>query len=547
MQPWLPLPLSALLLGLAPPLAAQGRPHQNACGVLHFVGTTVCPPGFVQPVDWYSGDTHEHIQHCFTPTDDTPLEIYQEMLADQLDLSNALIWGAGFITPDQFKAYVQQFLTGAEDPVTAADPTKILQFGVETSGVSAGNLGHMIGLNITPAEADVFQLQLGCGPYYPAVGWKNDGSGDYSEPVLDLFRQAPKAVTGYAHQSWPVDLYADVFAGGWDWEDPTLPSYVGTDAKCSFGMDLAFPIPKTCGNTHPVLAPFDVALGRIDFLEGFDLLEPTCGGPLEKRYFGMYYKLLNAGQFVALSAGTDADCIDTGCEPRTWVRLEPGEAFTYDAWTQGLKEGRTSVSYGAYQFLEMTVDDVPVGERLNLSGTPTVKVKATYHVDLQDGSTVSDTIEIVQDGAVVASESFGPLGMGSHTFEVDVPVQRSGWIAARTASYGTHTSTVHTFVDKTPVANCADAEYWALYADFLNAQLDVAAATGPGAPGVLRGLLGARDPRLRRPRAPHLRRRPRLRPGASGGRHARGLVLALVLWFPAGDGDRRHTRRRSSL
>jgi hypothetical protein len=339
----------------------------------------------------------------------------------------------------------------------------------------------MIGLNITPAQTNIFQYALGCGPVFPATGWINDGSGDYSKPILDLFRQASGAVTGYAHQSWPVHLYEDSFAGGFDWEDPTLPAYVGSDAKCSFGLDMAFPMPKTCGNTQPVLAPFDVAMGRIDFLEAFEMLNSTCGGLMEKRYFGMYYKLLNAGRHVALSAGTDADCIGLLCEPRVYVLLEDGDAFTYANWTKALKRGRTSLASGPYQFLELKVDGQDPGEELWLQSSGSVHVKATYTVEITDGTTVSDAIEILRNGEVVASESFGPLASGSHTFDVDIPIQCSGWIAARTATYGTHTGAVYTYLNSAPIAICRDAEYWTLYADFLNWNLDVATWAGPDA------------------------------------------------------------------
>jgi hypothetical protein len=437
------------------------------------------------PAGWFSGDTHEHIQLCFGTPDVTAAEIYTEMLAEDLGVSNALVWGAGFIPPSQFLSYVDQFVTGAEDPVTAGDPDKVLQFGIETSGVSCANLGHMIGLNIGPAEANIFQLAMGCTPLWPATGFGNDGSGDYSRPVLDLFRQAPGAVTGYAHQSWPVNLYEDQFVGGFDWEDPTLPAYVGSDAKCSFGQDMAFPVPKTCGNTHPVLAPFDVALGRIDFLEAFEMLNSTCGGVMEKRYFGMYYRLLNAGRFVSLSAGTDADCIGLACPPRVYAQIEEGEPLTYANWTESLAQGRVSLASGPYQFLELKVDGRDPGARIDLvdpgAGSASVHVKATYHVNITDASTVSDAIEIVQDGVVVASLPFGPLGTGSVTLNMDLPVDESGWIAARTASYGTHTGAVLMTVDKKPIANCEDAEYWTLYADFLNWNLDVAAAAGQAA------------------------------------------------------------------
>ncbi len=464
----------------------QGDAIQTVCGVEIALGTP-CPTGQVAvPPGWHSGDTHEHIQQCFNPVDTTTTDIYTEMQATGLDVSSPLIWSAGFITPDQYKTYTANFVTGSEDLTTVGDPTKIIQFGVETSGVNCGNLGHMIGLNIGFNESDIFKFQLGCQPIYPAPGWKNDGSGDYSKPIFDLFKTAPDAVTGYAHQSWPVNLYEPVGVGGFDWEDPLLPAYVGFDAKCSFGQTMAFPLPKTCGNTHPVLAPFDVAMNRCDFLEAFELENATCSGdPVEKRWFGMYYKLLNSGMRLGVTAGSDADCIGLLCPPRAYALLEDGEPFNYDTWTKAVKNGRTSLAVGPYQFLEIDVDGMDPGEQVDLEtpviGSAMVNVTATYHVNITDATQVTDVIEIVQDGVVVASLPFGPISMGTAVFNVDVPVTRSGWIAARTQSYSTHTAAVYTELDRQPVANCADAEYWTLYADFLNYQLDLAALTSQAA------------------------------------------------------------------
>lgn len=482
-----------VLLAAAAPAAAQNPapnpysiPTQNICGVDEALSSAPCPAGMVSvPFGWYSGDTHEHTQLCFGGAV-SPDTVYNELEPKGLNVSSALIWGAGFIGPELFKDEAS-VVDGQEfEPLFPVDK-RILQFGIETSGVSCANLGHMIGLNIGSAQTDIFQFGLGCPPVYPTPGFLHDGSGDYSKPILDLFRQANGAVTGYAHQSWPVNLYEDPFAGGFDWEGPSLPAYVGADAKVSQGHAMAFPVPKTCGNTQPVLAPFDVALGRIDFLEAFELLNPTCGGLMERRYFGMYYKLLNAGQRVALSAGTDADCIGLACEPRVYAMLEPGDTLTYDNWTKALRKGRTSLASGPYQFLDLKVDGESVGAEVDASDGM-VHVDATYYVNITEDAPVTDTIEIVQNGVVVATQAFGPLPLDfqtdpseSFTFSIDVPVERSGWIAARTASYGTHTSATRTLVGGAPIAIAEDAEYWTLYADFLNWNLDVAAGAGAAA------------------------------------------------------------------
>ncbi|MCZ6596268.1 MAG: CehA/McbA family metallohydrolase [Planctomycetota bacterium] len=474
----------AALAALAAPAAtlqATTAPGQGSLCIYHVRSGPPCPPGSIDPPgSWYSGDTHEHVQLCFGP-DVAPSLVLAHMIADDLDVSSPLIWGAGFITPDQYDVYTAQYVDGDEHPITQPLPDLVMQFGVETSGFSVAHLGHLIGLNIGQQEADIFQLGLGCAPIYPTPGWKNDGSGDYNRPIIDLFKQAPQAVIGYAHTTWPIDTHLDVALGGWDWEDPTLPAYVGFDAKCSFGKDMAFPIPKTCANTQPVMGPIDVVTRGVDFLEAFDLENWYCQPELEARWYGMYYKLLSAGLRPSISAGSDADCAGNLCKPRTWVLLKQGEALSYDTWTLNLKRGRVSLSTGGHQFLDLRVAGGPLGSEVDLvtpaTGAASVLVEVNYHVNLTGGSSVSDTIEIVQNGEVVASRAFGPLSVGTVTFLTQVDVKRSGWIAARTKSLGTHTAAAFQILDGKPVAGCAEAEYFTLYCDYLTTHLD--AAAGP--------------------------------------------------------------------
>lgn len=493
--------VSAPLLASFLALTSVGHGLQQAefvpspCGVPIQMGS-VCPSGFVQPpAGWYSGDTHDHIQLCFQAANLTAADIHAAMIATQQDVASALIWSGKFIDPSEFAFYAINNITGQEDPQTVGAP-EILQFGVETSGQSVGNLGHLIGLNLTLTQADVFQLGLGCTPIYPDPGYKNDGSGDYGAPIFDLWRQNPEAVTGYAHHGWPVNKYVDAAGGGFDWEDPVLPSYVGIDAKCSFGQDLAFPAPKSCSNTIPSLAPFDTALGRLDFIESFDVAGTTCVSALEQRWFGMYYKLLSTGQRLSFSAGSDADCISGFCKPRGYVKLQDGDPFTYDSWTQALKAGRVSIARGYHQFIDMTVDGKTVGDELQLALgdiPPQVTVRVTYQV-AAGAPPVSDTIEIIQDGDVVASETFGPLTGGTHIFTTQIPVSRSGWISSRLASYEAHSGSVYTVVNGRPVVSCQEAEYWMLYADFLNWNIDLAAAAGPS---VLEQFVGCSENEIR--------------------------------------------------
>src|SRR5262249_47245992 len=102
------------------------------------------------PPLWHTGDTHAHIQLCSdTPVADlTVSELYQMQKVDELEVTCAQIWGqcAGGL-PDFIANYVP-LVTGVENPVSAADPGSIVQFGVEASKFKASPFGHVHGWGI---------------------------------------------------------------------------------------------------------------------------------------------------------------------------------------------------------------------------------------------------------------------------------------------------------------------------------------------------------------------------------------------------------------
>lgn len=455
------------------------RRAQAACP-----GVTVTPPP-----GWFSGDSHEHVQLCFDPSIKTEEQVRDELLARGENVASMLLWGVR-VSQGQFLQGFSPLITGSEDPSGAGYPTLALQYGIETSGFQCARLGHTIALGIDAARSNFF-LFGGC----PG----NDASGDYAAPVVDFFQTDPDAVIGYAHQSWPVPLFAPA-AVGFSWQSAAVPSWVGADARCLGGKILAFPDPTTT-NIHPTLAVHDLATGRLDFLEAVDLhLDLSLNTVFEDRWYGLYYKLLNAGQRVAITGGTDADCVGTrinACEPRTWVKLPPGTAFSYDAWIQGIKQGRTSVADGAHQFLEVSVAGLDPGDRLYANTTagqpPQVPVTVRYH--LASGATVTDSIEIVQDGDVVRTLPMGQRRGGVFEATVQLPFVQSGWVAARTASGGTHTGAVFVYVDRKPILHCEEAEYFTLYSDYLVWLFDWAASLSD--PSILKAWVGCSEAEIR--------------------------------------------------
>ncbi len=130
-----------------------------------------------------------------------------------------------------------------------------------------------------------------------------------------------------------------------------------------------------------------------------------------------YYRFLNCGFKLPASTGTDWWVYDHN---RVFVQVEG--AFTYDSWLAGLRAGRTFVSNGP--LLEFHVNGKGPGSSITASEMVQVHAKATSRLPF-------DRLQIIQDGEVVAEQTArdGRVAMPS----TEIPVTRSGWIAARVA------------------------------------------------------------------------------------------------------------------
>src|SRR5262249_45580019 len=137
---------------------------------------------------------------------------------------------------------------------------------------------------------------------------------------------------------------------------------------------------------------------------------------------------------------------------RTYVRLEPGEEFDYQAWNRAIRRGRTFVSCGP--LIELEVEGREPGDEIALpKGGGTLNVRATAR-----SAQRFERIEIVVNGLVVARGDVGADGLAAE-LSAAVEVAESSWIAARcygrdklwTTSpidVGAHTSPVWVVVDQ---------------------------------------------------------------------------------------------------
>ena len=167
-------------------------------------------------------------------------------------------------------------------------------------------------------------------------------------------------------------------------------------------------------------------------------LSPWSHWPIEFGYRGgrgfaewmmaTYYRLLNAGVELPLSAGTA-----NGVKPgpvgfeRVYVHRDGG-VIDYDGFIDALRAGRSFSTNGP--MLDFEVDDQPAaGARIALEPDRTyrVRARAQWRSELE-------RLQLVVNGAVVAEQvARPPLGgrAGSLTLEYPLRLAKSSWIAVR--------------------------------------------------------------------------------------------------------------------
>jgi hypothetical protein len=214
--------------------------------------------------------------------------------------------------------------------------------------------------------------------------------------------------------------------------------------------------------------PIEAALGKLDFVESVQF---NCFNG-----FMFWYRLLNCGIRLACTGGSDfpfsADLLapwypNLGLD-RTYAQV--GGEFTYNAWIEGIRGGRTFATNGPMVFL--TVNGQPPGSTLQLPASEDsvlVEARAVCNYGL-------DCLEIVTNGAVV-KHAEGQGGPTEIACAERVRLGESAWFAARTrgrvepAVYGglapwhlhAHTSPTYVLLAGRPIRRTADLTAMADY------------------------------------------------------------------------------------
>jgi hypothetical protein len=231
--------------------------------------------------------------------------------------------------------------------------------------------------------------------------------------------------------------------------------------------------------THEVPGPDGKPVPAVDFLSMVDT-------PYTWE-LNIWYHTLNAGFRTRISGETDFPCIygEKVGLGRSYVQL--GDKLDYDAWCEGIRQGRNYVSDGKSHLMEFKVDKISLGEsgselRLNKPGKVRISAKvAAYLAESAPKSsrklrvdqkpywdverariegTRTVPVEVLVNGYPVAKKELTADGK-LNDLSFDIPIEHSSWVAMRILP-SSHTNPVFIQVDGKPIRASRRSIEWCL-------------------------------------------------------------------------------------
>jgi len=387
-----------------------------------------------EKLGWFSGDHHIHAAGCShyqNPTEGVlPKDMMRQVLGERLNIGAVLTWG-----PDYY--YQKQFFSGRTDnPIST--PDRLLHYDLEVSGFPSSHAGHIILLNLKDQD-------------YP----RTKVIEDWPTWDLPIFRwaKAQGAIVGFAHSGWGLEV------PGKELPNFNIPSFDSIGAN-EYIVDVTQP-------------------DTVDFISSVDT-------PYTWE-LNIWYHTLNVGFRTRISGETDFPCIydDRVGIGRTYAQVDG--PLNYAAWLQAMKAGRSYVSDGKSHLMDFRVNDTAVGVngselRMASAGKVTVTLKAAAYLGEQPdealrgrpldekpfwdverariGASREVPVEIVVNGKAVATQKL--LADGKvRELKFEVPIDRSGWIAARILP-AAHTNPVFAIVGGKPIRASRRSGQWCL-------------------------------------------------------------------------------------
>ena len=382
---------------------------------------------------WYSGDHHIHAAGCShyeSPTEGVrPEDMMRHVLGEALSVASVLNWGPSYY-------HQRQFFEGKDNALST--PSTLIRYDLEISGFPSSHCGHLVLLRLRDQD-------------YPDVRQIEDWPA-WDLPILK-WAKAQGAITGFAHSGNGLQVNSR------DLPNYEMPNFDGIGAQ-EYIVDV----------THDV----------VDFISAADT-------PFVFE-LNIWYHTLNCGYRTRVSGETDFPCItdERVGSGRSYVHLPQG--LTYDAWCDGVREGRSYVSDGFSHLMDFTVNGLEAGTRgseLKLERPGTVRASARVacllpiapvrgsgpgpsplpvwspeHARVAESRDV--TVEVVVNGRPVSTKRVTADGT-LREIALDVAIERSSWIALRILG-SAHTNPIFIVVNNRPVRASRKSAQWCLQA-----------------------------------------------------------------------------------
>lgn len=388
---------------------------------------------------WYSGDHHVHAAGCAhyeSPTAGvTPEDMMRHILGEDLNVGCVLSWGPCWY-------HQKEFFEGKIHSLS--QPRYLMRYDVEVSGFPSSHAGHLCLLRLKEDD-------------YPGAK-RIEEWPSWNLPVLQWGKEQG-AVVGYSHSGWGLAV-----------SDTVLPSY-------------KMPPFDGIGANEFIV---DVVHGAVDFISAVDT-------PIVHE-LSIWYHTLNCGYTTRISGETDFPCIygERVGLGRSYVKLPKDGPLDYDAWANGLRDGRSYVGDGLSHLIDFRVNDLGVGEP-GAGGRPSVlaikpgealKIRASAAARLADqpnndirkrplhdkpywhverarvGETQRVSVELVVNGIAVARNEIA-ADSNMHNIEFDYTPTQSAWLALRIFP-SSHTNPVFVEVEGKPVRASKRSAQWCL-------------------------------------------------------------------------------------
>lgn len=386
---------------------------------------------------WWSGDHHIHAAGCAHYTNPTQgvhaPDMARHCRGEDLKVGCNLTWGPCF-------DYQKQFFTGKIDPVSTYP--YLLRYDIEVSGFGSHQSGHLCLLRLKDQM-------------YPG------GDSDKHWPTLCLntLKWAKKqgAVCGPAHSGIGLAANTD-----------ELPNFVVPPFDGIGAMEYIVDV------THTVPGPDGALVPAVDFMS-------TVDTPYQNE-LNIWYHTLNCGYRTRISGETDFPCIsgERVGKGRSYVKLDG--KLDFDAWCEGIRQGRCYVSDGRSHLMDFAVNGQGVGEKeseirlpqagkvratlkvaARLPETPDPVAKQGWYWNLERariGTSREVEVEILQNGVPVGRKTITADGKAQE-LAFDLDLTRSSWVAARILG-SSHTNPVFILVGDKPIRASRRSAEWCL-------------------------------------------------------------------------------------